>query len=132
MPYNAAIFPFRVLRSSKRVPQHPAEASLVFGTKVANACRVKHLSHRTEQSYVAWVRRFILFHNKRHPRELAPTGCPQPIGRIAEIRSSGKKKPQGRVGRDPGVISVAGATLRSNGLRNAGNHPRFITPEVSR
>ena len=40
---------------------------------MANACRVKHLAYRTEQSYVAWVKRFILFHNKRHPREMGPT-----------------------------------------------------------
>lgn len=32
--------------------------------------RVKHYSIRTEQQYVQWARRFILFHDKRHPREL--------------------------------------------------------------
>lgn len=32
--------------------------------------RVKHYSMRTEQAYVAWVRRFILFHDKRHPRDM--------------------------------------------------------------
>lgn len=32
--------------------------------------RVKHCSIRTESAYVGWVRRFILFHGKRHPREL--------------------------------------------------------------
>lgn len=31
------------------------------------AMRARHLSLRTEQSYVAWCRRYILFHNKRHP-----------------------------------------------------------------
>jgi len=34
--------------------------------------RVKHYSIRTEQAYVDWARRFILFHGKRHPRELGP------------------------------------------------------------
>jgi integrase len=29
--------------------------------------RVKHYSIRTEQAYVDWIRRFILFHGKRHP-----------------------------------------------------------------
>jgi integron integrase len=43
-----------------------------FLDQVRNACRVKHLAYRTEQAYVAWVKRFILFHNKRHPRELGP------------------------------------------------------------
>jgi integron integrase len=32
--------------------------------------RIKHYSVRTETQYVQWVRRFILFHGKRHPREL--------------------------------------------------------------
>ena len=32
--------------------------------------RVKHYSIRTEAAYVDWTRRFILFHGKRHPREL--------------------------------------------------------------
>jgi integron integrase len=32
--------------------------------------RTKHYSYRTEQSYVGWVRRFILFHGKRHPQEM--------------------------------------------------------------
>ena len=34
--------------------------------------RVKHYSIRTEQAYVDWVRRFVLFHGKRHPRDLGP------------------------------------------------------------
>ena len=29
-----------------------------------------HYSIRTEQAYVDWIRRFILFHDKRHPREM--------------------------------------------------------------
>jgi integron integrase len=32
--------------------------------------RVKHYSIRTEQAYVDWIRRFILFHRKRHPNEM--------------------------------------------------------------
>jgi integron integrase len=44
-----------------------------FLVQVAHACRVKHLAYRTEQSYVAWVKRFILFHGKRHPQEMGPT-----------------------------------------------------------
>jgi len=32
--------------------------------------RVRHYSLRTEQAYVDWARRFILFHNKRHPKEM--------------------------------------------------------------
>ena len=32
--------------------------------------RVKHYSIRTEQAYVDWIRRYILFHRKRHPNEM--------------------------------------------------------------
>ena len=51
----------------------PSRGEPRFLDQVANACRLKHLSYRTEQSYVGWVRRFILFHNKRHPQNLGPT-----------------------------------------------------------
>ncbi len=37
------------------------------------AIRVRHYSPRTEEAYVHWVRRFILFHGRRHPRELGTT-----------------------------------------------------------
>jgi integrase len=38
--------------------------------RVRDAIRVKHYSYRTEQTYVQWIRRYILFHNKRHPNEM--------------------------------------------------------------
>lgn len=39
--------------------------------QVREACRIRHYSLRTEDAYVQWIRRFILFHGKRHPREMA-------------------------------------------------------------
>src|SRR2546422_5526819 len=38
--------------------------------QVRSVLRMSHLSLRTEQAYVQWIRRFILFHNKRHPSEM--------------------------------------------------------------
>jgi hypothetical protein len=38
--------------------------------RVRDACRVRHYSLRTEDAYVDWIRRFILFHRKRHPLEM--------------------------------------------------------------
>ena len=38
--------------------------------QVRQALRLRHYSPRTEQAYLRWIRRFILFHNKRHPAEL--------------------------------------------------------------
>jgi integron integrase len=32
--------------------------------------RLKHLSFRTEEAYIGWVKRFILFHDKRHPKDM--------------------------------------------------------------
>ena len=32
--------------------------------------RLKHLSYRTEEAYISWVRRFILFHDKCHPQDM--------------------------------------------------------------
>lgn len=38
--------------------------------QVREAIRLRHYSYRTEQQYVAWIRRYILFHGRRHPSEL--------------------------------------------------------------
>ncbi|MDB5971615.1 MAG: integrase [Hydrocarboniphaga sp.] len=38
--------------------------------RVRSALRVRHYSRRTEEAYVAWIRRYILFHGKRHPVEM--------------------------------------------------------------
>ena len=39
--------------------------------RLRDACRVRHYSIRTEDAYHDWCRRFILFHGKRHPLEMA-------------------------------------------------------------
>jgi integron integrase len=38
------------------------------------AIRLRHRSRKTETAYVGWIRRFILFHGKRHPKEM---GAPE-------------------------------------------------------
>ncbi len=38
--------------------------------RVRDRIQVKHYSYRTEETYVQWIRRFILFHNKRSPSEM--------------------------------------------------------------
>ena len=37
---------------------------------VRETLRTMHYSYRTEQTYVDWIKRFIMFHNKRHPRDM--------------------------------------------------------------
>jgi hypothetical protein len=31
---------------------------------------MRHYSYRTEQTYVDWIKRYIFFHNKRHPKDM--------------------------------------------------------------
>jgi hypothetical protein len=38
--------------------------------QVRDAIRTRHYSYRTEEAYTGWIRRFILFHHKRHPAEM--------------------------------------------------------------
>src|SRR5881296_376449 len=38
--------------------------------RVRDALRARHFSRRTEEAYVAWIRRYIFFHGKRHPAEM--------------------------------------------------------------
>jgi hypothetical protein len=38
--------------------------------QVMQAMRVKHYARTTEECYVQWIRRYILFHNRRHPRDM--------------------------------------------------------------
>ncbi|MBE9171303.1 integron integrase [Pleurocapsales cyanobacterium LEGE 06147] len=45
--------------------------------QVRQCIRLKHMSMKTEESYVYYIREFILYHNKRHPKEMG----------VAEIRA---------------------------------------------
>ena len=40
---------------------------------VRERIRTKHYSRRTERAYVGWIHRFVQFHGRRHPREMAET-----------------------------------------------------------
>jgi len=48
----------------------PASREPKLLDRVREALRVRHLSYRTEKTYVHWIRRYILFHRKRHPAEM--------------------------------------------------------------
>lgn len=38
--------------------------------QVRDRVRLKHYSLRTAQAYLGWIKRYIIFHNKRHPAEM--------------------------------------------------------------
>jgi integron integrase len=46
--------------------------------------RARHLSPKTEEAYIGWIRRFIFFHGKRHPAEMGEAG----IGRFLSSLAS--------------------------------------------
>jgi integron integrase len=60
---------------------HPRPPKLLDQLRLV--LRVRHYSPRTEESYVNWVRRFILFHNKRHPRTMATAEVEQFLTHLA-------------------------------------------------
>ncbi len=49
--------------------------------------RFKHYSIRTEQAYLDWIRRFILFHAKRHPAEM---GAPEVAAFLTHLATVGR------------------------------------------
>ena len=51
--------------------------------QVREAIRVRHYSIRTEGTYVGWIKRFILFHGKRHPRDMGMREVQQFLSHLA-------------------------------------------------
>jgi len=58
--------------TSTGTPASPAQGAKLM-TRVRAAIRARHYSYRTEQAYVHWIKRFILFHRLRHPQDLGET-----------------------------------------------------------
>ena len=54
--------------STSSAPAEPAPPKLLERMRVH--LRTRHYSIRTEQAYIDWARRFILFHGKRHPQDM--------------------------------------------------------------
>jgi hypothetical protein len=51
--------------------------------QVREAIRVRHSSLRTEKTYASWIRRYILFHGKRHPAEMGGTEVTEFLSALA-------------------------------------------------
>ena len=52
---------------------------------VREAVRVRHYSLRTERAYVHWIRRFVVFHGRRHPRELGAEAVTAFLSSLANV-----------------------------------------------
>ena len=55
--------------------------------QVRDKIRLKHYSLRTEQAYLDWIKRFILFHGKRHPGELGAREVEAFLTHLAAVRN---------------------------------------------
>jgi len=86
------------------------EASSPYGKRLLDqyrdALRVKRYSPRTEDAYTLWVKKYILYHNKRHPKEM---GVPE-IGQFLTHLVSGKEM---SASRHTAPAAGAGETRRS-------------------
>ncbi len=65
------------------VPSSAAKPKLL--DQVRATIRTKHYSPRTEDTYVYWIKRFIFFHDKRHPVEMAEPEIAQFLSTLATV-----------------------------------------------
>ncbi len=63
-------FPSFQVRVAENPPSSTRTPLPKFLDRVRWHLRVKRYSIRTEQAYIDWIRRFILFHKKRHPEQM--------------------------------------------------------------
>lgn len=57
--------------------------------QVRSLMRLKHLSLRTEEAYINWIKRFIFFHHKRHPCEMGAAEITAFLSHLAEVERVG-------------------------------------------
>ena len=69
--------------TGKGVSQKPRKLLEVVREKI----RLKHLSYATEKTYLGWIRRYVHFHKKRHPRELGEEGIARFLSYLAVERN---------------------------------------------
>lgn len=71
------------VRLAVREPSSPTSRPPRLLDRVREALRARHASRRTEKSYVAWIRRYILFHGKRHPADMGADEITQFLSSLA-------------------------------------------------
>src|SRR6201993_1770402 len=65
------IFQDKIVLMAESVLRMPRAGKPKLLDQVRNVIRRKHYSIRTEQAYIDWIKRFIIYHGKRHPGEMA-------------------------------------------------------------
>ena len=72
LPPSGGSFPAAATANDSRIPalRTASEGEPRLLDRVRREIRVRHYSIRTESSYVDWIKRFIIFNDRRHPSEL--------------------------------------------------------------
>ena len=78
----------------KDTPQVAASPRLL--DRVRDEIRRRHYSYRTEQTYLHWIKRFIYFSGKRHPRELGAAEVTAFLSHLASERERWPPRPRTR------------------------------------
>ena len=81
--------------------------------RVRNALRLRHRSPKTEKAYVAWIYRFIVFNDKRHPSEMAAAEIERFLSSLAVERGvSASTQNQIENATSPVLVVPRGVTVR--------------------
>ena len=70
-------------RSVSLKQSFPGRPELGLLSEIRRRLRLKHYSLRTEEAYLGWIKRFILAHGKRHPREMGAVEVEQFLSSLA-------------------------------------------------
>ena len=65
---------------------HPNPAQPRLLDRVRNAVRLRHYSYRTEQAYIHWIKRYIWFHDRRHPAKMGAAEVTAFLSHLASDR----------------------------------------------
>ena len=106
--------------------------------QVRATVRARHYSRRTEKAYVAWIRRFILFHGKRHPRAMGPDEITRYLSSLAtngHVAASTQNQAIARPA-STDVITLTSPSCNAQsktpcvtpGSRSAQRATRYVTP----
>jgi integron integrase len=55
--------------------------------QVRQELRVRHYAYRTERTYIDWIKRYIFYHQKRHPKDMGPAEVRAFLGYLADQRN---------------------------------------------
>ncbi len=75
---------------SQPAPANPADGEPTRARpklldQVRDAIRARHYNYRTEEAYVHWIRRYVLFHGKRHPAEMGASEVSAFLSSLATV-----------------------------------------------